>query len=58
MLLCCVNKTHWFSLLAQATHEYNCRFCIVKGKFSCFYNLGFNFRVLAATLYDNILPSK
>lgn len=34
---CCVNKTHCFSLPAEATHEYNCRFCIVKGKFSCFF---------------------
>lgn len=22
---CCVNKTHCFSLPAEATHEYNCR---------------------------------
>lgn len=37
---CCVNKTHCFSLPAEATHEYNYRFCIVKGKFGCFLQPG------------------
>ena len=27
--LCCMNKTHWFSLAAGATpFDYNCRFCV------------------------------
>lgn len=34
-----LNKTHCFSLPAEATHEYNCRFCIVKRKFSFFFVL-------------------
>lgn len=58
---CCVNKTHCFSLPAEATHEYNCRlFFFISMENSPFFkkNLGLIFRVLAATVYDNTSLSR